>query len=71
MRDLSVYLPKTEAEADERLLRILKEAVEERGWSICLVKRMLMTQLRDMSEFDEKTWPLFLASLTCSLEQFS
>lgn len=67
MRDLSVYLPKTEAEADERLLRILKEAVEERGWSICLVKRMLMTQLRDMSEFDEKTWPLFLT--TVSLNQ--
>ncbi len=64
MRDLSVYLPKTEAEADERLLRILKEAVEERGWSICLVKRMLMTQLRDMSEFDEKTWPLFLTMLS-------
>jgi hypothetical protein len=64
MRDLSVYLPKTEAEADERLLRILKQAVEERGWSICLVKRMLMTQLRDMSEFDEKTWPLFLTMLS-------
>jgi hypothetical protein len=64
MRDLSVYLPKTEAEADERLLRILKEAVEERGWSICLVKRMLMTQLRDMSEFDEKTWPLFLTTVS-------
>jgi len=64
MRDLSVYLPKTEAEADERLLRILKQAVEERGWSICLVKRMLMTQLRDMNEFDEKTWPLFLTMLS-------
>jgi hypothetical protein len=64
MRDLSVYLPKTEAEADERLLRILKQAVEERGWSICLVKRMLMTQLRDMSEFDEKTWPSFLTMLS-------
>lgn len=64
MSDLSVYLPKTEAEADERLLRILKEAVEERGWSICLVKRMLMTQLRDMSEFDEKTWPLFLTTVS-------
>ena len=64
MRDLSLYLPKTEAEADERLLRILKEAVEERGWSICLVKRMLMTQLRDVSEFDEKTWPLFLTTVS-------
>lgn len=71
MRDLSVYLPKTEAEADARLLRILKQAVEERGWSICLVKRMMLTQLRDLSEFDEKTWPLFLSSLTSGIEQFS
>jgi hypothetical protein len=63
-KDLAKYLPKTEEEADERLLNVLKIAVEEKGWSLCVVKRMMLTQLRNLNNFEEKTWPLFLTMLS-------
>jgi hypothetical protein len=34
------------------------------GWSLCVVKRMMLTQLRNLNNFEEKTWPLFLTMLS-------
>lgn len=63
MRNLSIYLPKTEQEADERLLRVLKIAIEEKNWPIDTVKRMLQSQLRCSDNFEESIWPTFLSSI--------
>ena len=71
MKNIALLLPKTEAEADQRLLRVLKMAVEEKGWPLQTVRSMLLTQLRDLSDFDEKTWPFFLSTLETNYRQVS
>jgi hypothetical protein len=63
MRNLAIHLPKTEQEADQRLLRVLKIAVIEKEWPISTVKRMLISQLRNLEGFEENIWPEFLSSL--------
>jgi hypothetical protein len=51
-------LPITDIECDERLLYVVKTYVKEKNMPVPIAKSILLTSLRDLSNFDE-TWYRF------------
>lgn len=57
------HLPKTDFEADQRLINKVRKVVIEEGLPISQANRMLFGYIRNKKDFESVTWPNFVSSL--------
>lgn len=58
--ELETFLPKTDAEADERLIKVISNYVLEKEMPLSFAKNVLENNLRNKSEFSKFWFQLLL-----------